>query len=354
MYKNAAIMFFLKDSNNFQYVLITLIDDNKPNEFDSDTNSFFNLLENLNKYPPIYSFKLYSPKKEIVYQIGRNINFNRLKSIDELKFKNIIYNRNIIKVSDREIYQILFTISKNNKILGYVDICYDLTYVENNFFVDRKIIFLLTAFLTFFMMFFLIVMVMNMQKRISLLESEVKDVSVIDQLTELYDKDYFIELMKKEFDRVDRKGGISTLLTLDIDNFLEVNDKFGFEFGDLILKTISKILKDIFRNFDIIGRFGGDEIMILMVDSSEEDGFIAAERCRVAIQENKFYYETQEIAITVSVGVASSIKDKDKYNNLSSNNILRNITFDSLNALARAKRTGRNKVIKYSDLYKEE
>ena len=150
------------------------------------------------------------------------------------------------------------------------------------------------------------------------------------------------------------KGRISTLLTLDIDNFLEVNDKFGFEFGDLILKTISKILKDIFRNFDIIGRFGGDEIMILMVDSSEEDGFIAAERCRVAIQENKFYYETQEIAITVSVGVASSIKDKDKYNNLSSNNILRNITFDSLNALARAKRTGRNKVIKYSDLYKEE
>jgi len=160
--------------------------------------------------------------------------------------------------------------------------------------------------------------------------------------------------MKKEFDRIERKGGTSALLTLDIDNFLEINDKYGFEFGDLILKTISKILKDIFRNFDIIGRFGGDEIMVLMVDASEEDGFIAAERCRVAIQENKFYYETKEITVTVSIGVASFVKDINKEENTLSKNVLRNITFDSLNALARAKRNGRNRVVKYSDLYKEE
>ncbi|HPO49919.1 MAG TPA: GGDEF domain-containing protein [Spirochaetota bacterium] len=352
MYKNAAILFILRDSNNLQHTLIYILDNDEKkdgNEVLIGKNS--NLIKNLCKYPPIYSFKLYSGEKKLIYNFGRDIELKSNKGIDDLKTKSVVYNRNLLKNYDKEAYQILFTLSKNNKILGYGDIIYDLSYIENNVFQDRRIIFLLVAFLSFFIIFFLMVMILNMQKRISMLENEVNETSVLDNVTELYNKDHLIELMKKEFERVDRKGGKVALLTIDIDNFLDINDKYGYEFGDLILKTVSKLIKEVFRNFDIAGRFGGDEIMVLMVDASEEEGFSAAERYRIAIQENKFYYETNEITVTVSIGV-SSLENTDKLAAGNAQNILRNITFDSLNALARAKRTGRNKVVKYCELNK--
>ncbi len=352
MYKNAAILFILRDSNNLQHTLIYILDNDEKkdgNEVLIGKNS--NLIKNLCKYPPIYSFKLYSGEKKLIYNFGRDIELKSNKGIDDLKTKSVVYNRNLLKNYDKEAYQILFTLSKNNKILGYGDIIYDLSYIENNVFQDRRIIFLLVAFLSFFIIFFLMVMILNMQKRISMLENEVNETSVLDNVTELYNKDHLIELMKKEFERVDRKGGKVALLTIDIDNFLDINDKYGYEFGDLILKTVSKLIKEVFRNFDIAGRFGGDEIMVLMVDATEEEGFSAAERYRIAIQENKFYYETNEITVTVSIGV-SSLENTDKLAAGNAQNILRNITFDSLNALARAKRTGRNKVVKYCELNK--
>lgn len=354
MYKNASILFVLRESNNLQHVLIHISEsDDGKSGLDRNIGKSLNLVKILNKYPPVFSLKLYSSEKRLIYNLGRNIELKSAKVIDDLNEKDIIYNKNLLKNDEKEAYQILFTLSKDNKILGYGDVIYDLSYIENNIFQERRIVFFLVAFFSFFIVFFLMIMILNMQKRITLLENEVSEISVIDTVTELYNKEHFIELMKKEFERIERKGGKASLLTIDIDNFLDVNEKYDYEFGDLILKTISKITIECFRNFDIIGRFGGDEIMVLMVDATEEDGFIAAQRCRVAVEENKFYYETNEIAITVSIGVAA-IDNNGDTDNLKNKNIFRNMTFDSLNALARAKRTGRNKVVRYSELYTKE
>jgi len=138
-------------------------------------------------------------------------------------------------------------------------------------------------------------------------------------------------------------------MIFDVDDFLSINRNFGDEFGDLVIQTLSKIVLENFRTFDIVGRFGGDEFAVIMVDSDLDEGYIASERCRKSIEENKFYEGTNEIAITISAGLSTISIDKnipadDKSANKTG--IYRNLIFTALNNLAIAKKNGKNRIEK--------
>jgi len=94
-------------------------------------------------------------------------------------------------------------------------------------------------------------------------------------------------------------------IVCDIDKFKSVNDTFGHAAGDMVLRETAKAVQDIIRSEDLIGRFGGDEFMVILWGTSLADACIVAERMRSKLEKHTFVYEGEKIEITVSLGVSS-------------------------------------------------
>lgn len=133
----------------------------------------------------------------------------------------------------------------------------------------------------------------------------VKKQAITDPLTNLYNRRYFEEALKKESERSDRLNQPFSIVSLDLDYLKKINDTHGHAFGDLAIKTIANTLKNNARSIDIPCRFGGEEFCLLLPGVDSYGAVIAAERLRAAIEKNKI--ETIG-RITASVGVATYIE----------------------------------------------
>lgn len=192
------------------------------------------------------------------------------------------------------------------------------------------------------------------QKRIEELEEEtkrLKELAYKDELTELYNRHGFKEESTKFINEVigylrnpaRRKDFLVrnfSLVIFDIDNFKKINDTYGHQAGDVILKLVSKIIKERVRDIDMVARWGGEEIIIGLVGSEEVNAYQIADDIRKKIEEAKVDWNGKTIKFTVSGGVASLLGAED---------------FDTLfhnadEALYEAKQAGKNKIVKASDL----
>ncbi len=192
------------------------------------------------------------------------------------------------------------------------------------------------------------------QKRIKELEEEVarlKGLAYKDELTALYNRHGFKEESAKFIDEV--KGYLEnpsrrknflvrsfSLAIFDIDDFKKINDTYGHQAGDEILKLTSKIILDRVREIDMVARWGGEEIIVGLVGSDESQAYEITDDIRKKIEEIIIDWGGKAIKFTVSGGVAGFVQAED---------------FESLfkksdEALYKAKQTGKNKIIKASDL----
>jgi diguanylate cyclase (GGDEF)-like protein/PAS domain S-box-containing protein len=168
------------------------------------------------------------------------------------------------------------------------------------------------------------------------LKEEFKKLANTDSLTNLYNRRFFTERASSEFQRAKRYSLPMTLISIDIDHFKEINDKFGHPAGDKVLIEVSKCLEVNLRETDTLARIGGEEFSILLPQTSINEANILAERIRLQQSELVIMGDSQNnIKLTVSIGV-SSISDNDK-------------SFDELfsrtdKALYLAKTSGRNQV----------
>lgn len=129
--------------------------------------------------------------------------------------------------------------------------------------------------------------------------------SITDGLTEIFNYRHLGEVLEKECERTKRiKGNISCLI-IDIDFFKNVNDRFGHQAGDYILQQVSKILFKNLRRIDTLGRYGGDEFILILHETTAEGARIVSEKLRKIIENKVFVFEGNNIKITVSIGVAS-------------------------------------------------
>jgi len=96
--------------------------------------------------------------------------------------------------------------------------------------------------------------------------------AVKDQLTGLYNRYYLFEYASKSLKKLEREGKSALVIFFDLDNFKYVNDKFGHKEGDRVLGEVAKILKSVFRNYDIVARLGGDEFAIFIESPSQQNG----------------------------------------------------------------------------------
>jgi diguanylate cyclase (GGDEF)-like protein len=171
------------------------------------------------------------------------------------------------------------------------------------------------------------------------MHNKIKGLSVIDGLTELYNRRYVMELFKTEFNKTGRYDSHLSLVMIDIDNFKKINDTHGHLSGDLVLKTLSGIIKGSLRNVDLPGRYGGEEFILVLPETEKENAVTVAERIREKVQNHTFKTMSGEpLTLTISLGV-SEMEDLDN-----KTNELELIKIADAR-LYKAKRTGKNKVV---------
>lgn len=138
-----------------------------------------------------------------------------------------------------------------------------------------------------------------------------------------------------------RKEEELSLLFIDVDFFKKINDTYGHNVGDIILKSLASIFLDTCRTYDVISRMGGEEFSIILLDCSDVKAVKIAERLRKNVENNDFYISDSEtIKITISIGISSYPKTTNQIDNLLE-------TADI--ALYQAKSTGRNRVVLFND-----
>ncbi|MFA6217368.1 MAG: sensor domain-containing diguanylate cyclase [Candidatus Omnitrophota bacterium] len=165
---------------------------------------------------------------------------------------------------------------------------------------------------------------------------KTEDLAIHDGLTGLYRKGYFMDRLNEEVKRCLRQNSTFSLLMLDVDFFKQYNDTFGHTSGDLVLKEISLVMKDFFKEkSSVAGRFGGEEFCIIVSGADKQKAFVLAEELRKKVESTQVDLRQQKTSVTVSVGVANFPEDARDETEL----ILK---VDK--ALYESKRLGRNRV----------
>jgi len=139
----------------------------------------------------------------------------------------------------------------------------------------------------------------------ALLYKRMQELSITDSLTHLFSRRHFLERFKEELRRSKKFKYNFSFLMVDIDKFKDFNDNYGHLVGDAILREVSKSIKDTMRQIDFVGRYGGEELSVVLVETDKEQARIAAERLRQAIGSRNIRVYDEELKVTVSIGVAT-------------------------------------------------
>ncbi|TSA46238.1 MAG: diguanylate cyclase [Deltaproteobacteria bacterium] len=136
-------------------------------------------------------------------------------------------------------------------------------------------------------------------------EKRYRELSIVDDLTQLYNSRHFYFQLKSELDRSNRYEQPLTLLLLDLDNFKHFNDGYGHIEGDQVLQRLGQVVKRCLRDTDFAYRYGGEEFTILLPMTTSADGAVTAERIRTEFKKEIFSPGPgQEVHMTVSIGLA--------------------------------------------------
>ncbi|MBS3755591.1 MAG: diguanylate cyclase [Desulfobacterales bacterium] len=172
------------------------------------------------------------------------------------------------------------------------------------------------------------------QKR---LEERLQALATIDDLTNLWNRRYFLNKATHEIERAKRYGTVFSVLILDIDDFKNINDTYGHAAGDAVLKHFAAKIKDSLRQADLSGRLGGEEFGILLPNTGIDDAYLLAERLRRVTEKTPGNYADNDLFITASIGVAVYRRDLASVDEL---------FLEADKALYKAKTDGKNRVRK--------
>lgn len=172
------------------------------------------------------------------------------------------------------------------------------------------------------------------------LELQLRELAQTDELTGLNNRRYFMEETSKILNHALRYDEKLTMLMMDIDHFKVINDTYGHACGDLVLSTLAKLIRATYRSTDIVGRFGGEEFVVAMVNTSAEEAYARAESLRTNIEGLSIRCQDNDIRVTISIGIAEL--NRERFEKLD----------ELLNcadgAMYQAKERGRNQTVIYS------
>jgi len=171
------------------------------------------------------------------------------------------------------------------------------------------------------------------------LESELSRMAREDELTKVYNRRHFLELSNREVLRGNRFKESQAVLMIDIDHFKRINDTYGHETGDIVLRAMAEECSHSLRSVDVFGRLGGEEFAALLLNTDSQIARMLAERIRQRIED--FAVETPQgpVKFTISIGLATFTE---------ANLPLEVLLKKADEALYEAKKTGRNKVVTHA------
>ncbi len=173
-------------------------------------------------------------------------------------------------------------------------------------------------------------------ERIITLQNNLFNMANHDSLTGVLNRRSIIKKCDTELNRSKRKSVITGIIMADLDHFKQINDLYGHQAGDAVLVECTQRIQQELRSYDSLGRYGGEEFLILTPDTNPKDILKHAERIRQSISNSLFHYQENVIPVTMSMGVATS--DDNHYE---SDTLIR-LADD---ALYEAKEKGRNRII---------
>ena len=171
--------------------------------------------------------------------------------------------------------------------------------------------------------------------------SKLKFLATTDSLTRFRNRHEFMNLASKELSRAQRYHRNFSLMMLDIDHFKSVNDNYGHAAGDLVLSQFADICRGYIREQDIIGRIGGEEFVMLLPETNEEEATVLAERIRIRVAETNFDTQSGVLNVTVSIGVVEAIPEEESIDAA---------LYRADQALYYSKDNGRNQVTRYVEI----
>ncbi len=182
--------------------------------------------------------------------------------------------------------------------------------------------------------------------KIKEIKDKLEKVSTTDDLTGLHNRKYLQERLEEEISRSKRYGTKLSCILFDIDFFKVVNDMYGYEWGDILLKNIANKLDAMIRKEDILTRYGDEEFLLVLPNTSEENAFLFGERFRREIEKMEFIPAGEEEAhrVTISGGISTypCMQDVEE----DANTVIRYAE----HALYNAKHRGKNKIIQFSQM----
>jgi len=165
-------------------------------------------------------------------------------------------------------------------------------------------------------------------------QEDLRELASLDPLTGLYNRRHVEGVLRRELDRAQRHERPLAVAMMDADHFKNINDTYGHPIGDEVLRAISDRCRRTLRSHDVLGRYGGEEFLIVFPETSIDDATVVAERLRAAVADNPIQAGDNALAVTVSIGLAAYAPGQD----------LEKLFQRADSALYAAKQDGRNLV----------
>lgn len=176
----------------------------------------------------------------------------------------------------------------------------------------------------------------ELNQKLLLAQRDLQLQATHDALTEIYNHGAITEHLEAQLARAKRQNQSLIIIMVDVDHFKQVNDTYGHLAGDAVLKTIAARMKDCLREYDYIGRYGGEEFLVVLGDADYETAVKTAERLNLAVGSETVAFGDKLIAATISAGVAVA----ENCTELDSDKIISAADTE----LYKAKSNGRNRV----------
>ncbi|MFA4989185.1 MAG: sensor domain-containing diguanylate cyclase [Candidatus Omnitrophota bacterium] len=173
----------------------------------------------------------------------------------------------------------------------------------------------------------------------ALLYKKMQELAITDSLTQLFSRRHFLDRFGEELNRSKKFKYNFSFLMVDIDKFKEFNDKYGHLVGDAILREVSRTIKETIRQIDFVGRYGGEELSIILVETDKEQARFAAERLRQAVEAKNIRVYDEELKVTISIGITTFSRGRET---------IEQLIESADKALYAAKQAGRNRVCVYA------
>jgi diguanylate cyclase (GGDEF)-like protein len=177
--------------------------------------------------------------------------------------------------------------------------------------------------------------------RVKALQDRISEMAITDGLTGLFNRRHLDERLDEMFEHSVRLHEPLSVVMFDIDHFKKVNDTYGHQVGDLVLTQFAQLLKHVARDIDRIGRYGGEEFMVLLPGTVLDAGVTFAKRARQEVETHQFEYEGGVLKCTISAGVAAYPNPRVQTR--------QQLVKAADDALYVAKTTGRNRVVRLAD-----